>query len=100
MNQHEERNQPEELIGEFQPGEFAELEVELRRMLQRVDAPQGFAERTIARARGAGASRGARFVMPARLRTWVSGAIAAALVAGIIMTRTMDGPISGRCSRI
>jgi hypothetical protein len=85
VNQHEEGNQPEDLVGEIQPGEFAELEKELRRMLQRVDAPEGFAERTMARARGGGASRGKLLLMPSRLRAWGSGAIAAALVAGILM---------------
>jgi hypothetical protein len=74
-------DQPEEL----NQGEFAELERELRRALQRVDAPQGFAERTMARARGAGAPRGRLLVMPSRLRTWGSGAIAAVLVAGVFI---------------
>jgi hypothetical protein len=80
VNQHDEVNRPEDL-----GGEFAELEQELRRMLQRVDAPEGFAERTMARARGAGASRGKLLTMPSRLRTWGSGAIAAALVAGVLI---------------
>jgi hypothetical protein len=81
VNQHEELNQP----GELNPGEFAELERELRQALERVDAPQGFVERTMARAHKDHATRGKLLVMPSRLRTWVSGAIAAALVAGVFL---------------
>jgi hypothetical protein len=74
LNQPEDLNQPDE--------SFAELEQELTQALRRVDAPADFAERTMARVQPAGTPRGKLLTMPARLRVWGGGAIAAALVAG------------------
>ncbi|HEX9201303.1 MAG TPA: hypothetical protein VF865_17215 [Acidobacteriaceae bacterium] len=83
MNQPEDLNQPEEFN---EPGEsFAEFEQYLTKALRRVDAPQGFVERTMARAEGSGAPRGKILMMPSRLRVWSSGAVAAALVAGVFV---------------
>jgi hypothetical protein len=81
VDQDQELSQP----GDWnQPDEsFAELEQELTQALRRVDAPAGFAERTMARVQLAGSPRGKLLMMPARLRVWGSGAIAAALVAGV-----------------
>lgn len=83
MKQPEDFDQPEELN---QPGEsFTELEEYLTHALRHVDAPKGFAERTMARAQAAGTPRGKLLMMPSRLRAWTSGAIAAALVAGVFV---------------
>ncbi len=83
MKQPEDFDQPEELN---QPGEsFAELEEYLTQALRRVDAPKGFAERTMARAQASSAPRGKLLRMPSRLRAWASGAIAAALVGGVFV---------------
>lgn len=83
MKQPEDFDQPEELN---QPGEsFAELEEYLTHALRRVDAPKGFAERTMARAQTSSAPRGKLLRMPTRLRVWTSGAVAAALVAGVFV---------------
>ena len=81
MKQPEDFDQPEEL--NEQGESFAELEQYLTQALRRVDAPNGFAERTMARARQAETPRGKLLVMPTRLRVWASGAIAAMLVAGV-----------------
>lgn len=81
MDQDQELNQPEDWN---QPDEsFAELEQELAQALRRVDAPAGFAQRTMARVPASAAPRGKLLTMPARLRVWGGGAIAAALVAGV-----------------
>ena len=82
-------NQPEDL-NQFDQGQetgesFADLERDLRAALQHVDPPKGFAERTMARARETSSPRGKLLMMPQRLRTWGSGAIAAALVAGFLI---------------
>jgi hypothetical protein len=81
VDQDQELNQPEDWN---QPDEsFAELEQELKLALRHVDAPAGFAERTMARVQPAGAPRGKLLTMPARLRVWSGSAIAAALVVGV-----------------
>lgn len=80
------------------PGsELSELEHHLRRALQPVDPPAGFADRVLARARQrelldapakhATESRGPRmFALPGlRSRLWAGGAIAAMLLAGFVM---------------
>lgn len=83
MKQPEDFDQSEELN---QPGEsFAELEEYLTHALRRVDAPIGFAERTMARAKDSPLPRGKVLVMPSRLRAWSSGAIAAALAVGVFV---------------
>lgn len=82
MNQHEDWNQPEELN---QPDEsFKQLEQYLTEALRRVDAPEGFADRVMARARRAPA-RAKILTMPLRARAWLGGAIAAALLAGVFV---------------
>lgn len=65
------------------------FEEELTRAMQRVDAPAGFAERTLARARQLDDERPAakRTVSPrmwSGWRGWASGLAAAALLAGVI----------------
>ena len=64
---------------------FAELEQYLTQALRHVDAPKGFADRTLARAHASGAPRGKILRMPTRLRAWTSGAIAAVLVTGVFV---------------
>lgn len=82
MNQREDFEQPEELN---QPGEsFEELEQYLKGAMRRVDAPEGFADRVIARARPASATAKV-LMMPSRMRIWVSGAVAATLLAGVFV---------------
>ncbi len=57
-----------------------EFEARLAHALRRVDAPEGFTERVLARA-AQDAKLPARVLsMPARLRNWTVGAIAAALL--------------------
>ncbi len=82
MKQPEDFDQPDEL--NEQGESFAELEEYLTHALQRVDAPKGFADRAMARARPAPA-RAKVLMMPSRVRVWVSGAIAAALLAGVLV---------------
>jgi coproporphyrinogen III oxidase len=83
VKQPEDFDRPEEL--NEQGESFAELEEYLTHALRRVDAPVGFVERTMARAEASGAPRGKLLRMPTRLRVWTSGAIAAALVAGVFI---------------
>ncbi len=81
MKLPEDANQPEEVN---QPWEsFAEFEEYLTRALRRVDAPMGFAERTMARAKTSAAPRGKVLTMPARWRALTGGAVAAALLSGV-----------------
>jgi hypothetical protein len=67
-------NQPDETLTQF--------EQELTRAMCAVDPPQGFAERTMARAQEPGAPRARVLTMPRRSQFWASGAIAAAVLAG------------------
>lgn len=84
MNQPEDLNQPEEST---QSGEsFAELEQYLTQALRRVDPPDGFAERTLTRIQSFAPVRAKVVMMPPRGRLWASGAIAAALLAGIFFS--------------
>jgi hypothetical protein len=83
VKQREDLNQPEELNDDG--GEsFADLERYLAEAMRRVDAPEGFADRVMARTRPA--AGGAKvLMMPTRTRAWVGGAIAAALLAGVLV---------------
>ena len=83
MKQPEDFDQPDEWSEQGES--FAELEEYLTQALRHVDAPKGFAERTMARAQAGSAPRGKLLVMPTRLRAWTSGAIAAALFAGVFV---------------
>ena len=75
LNQPEEQNQPEE--------SFAELERQLTQALRPVGPPDGFADRILARAQASAPATAKVIQMPLRRRAWASGAIAAALVAGV-----------------
>jgi hypothetical protein len=67
-------NQPDDLNTEF--------EESLTQALRPVDAPEGFADRVVARSQSApGVAKVIR--MPVRTRAWASGAIAAMLFAGV-----------------
>jgi hypothetical protein len=82
VNRHEDLNQPEELNDGGES--FAELERYLAEAMRRVDAPEGFADRVMARTRPApGKAKILR--MPVRTRAWVTGAIAAMLLAGVLV---------------
>jgi hypothetical protein len=83
VKQPEDFDQPDEL--NEQGESLAQLEQYLTHALRRVDAPKGFAERTLARAQSGSVPRGKLLVMPTRLRAWTSGAIAAALAAGVFV---------------
>ena len=86
MNQPEDLNQSEE---SNQPGDsFAELEQYLTQALQRVDAPEGFAERTLTRIQSLAPVRAKVITMAPRARFWASGAIAAVLLAGVFSEQT------------
>ena len=80
LNQPEEWNQPEE--------SFAELERDLTEELRPVAAPEGFADRIMARAELSGPAQAKVVQMRLRSRVWASGAIAAALFAGILIQQT------------
>ena len=67
-------NQPEEI--------FTQFEKELKEAMRAVDAPEGFAERVLARAEASVLPRARVLTMPHRLRSWTGGAIAAALLVG------------------
>ncbi len=82
MKQHDDLNESE---GPNDDGEsFEELERYLSEAMRRVDAPEGFADRVMARTRSA-PSTAKILRMPSRTRAWVSGAIAAALLAGVLV---------------
>ena len=68
MNQHEEP--------------LTKFEQELTQAMRGVDPPEGFADRVMARAQASERPRARVLQMPARLRMWASGAVAAALLAG------------------
>jgi hypothetical protein len=68
------------------PGEsFEELERYLSQAMQRVDAPEGFADRVMARAKAEAPARAKVLMMPVRSRVWVGSAIAAMLMAGVFV---------------
>ncbi len=69
-------NQPEEVTPEFK----ARLDLALAQALRPVDAPVGFADRLLARAAQEATPPARVISMPARLRNWTVGAIAAALL--------------------
>jgi hypothetical protein len=73
-------NQPEELNPKFEQDQF---ERELTLALRAVDPPEGFAQRTMARAHAVAPFRAKVLWMPLRVRSWAGGAIAAALLAGV-----------------
>lgn len=70
-------NQPEETLTKF--------EQELTEAMRAVDPPEGFAERTMARAQANEQPPAKVLAMPGRLRLWAGGAIAAALLAGALV---------------
>ena len=76
-------NKPEDLKSSLDEQKF---EVELVRMMRRVDPPTGFAERVMVRVTAAAQTRTKVMVMRPRSRVWFSGAIAAALLVGIFFT--------------
>lgn len=70
---------------EIEGREFAEKQFEerLRRAMQRMEAPAGFAETVLQRARVEDAPRrGSLLLMPVRTRAWLSGALAAGMLGG------------------
>ena len=71
-------NQPEEMPDQFEQ-KFAEA-------MRRVDAPGSFADRICARIQAAEPSRGKVLPMTPRMRLWVSGALAAGLLLGVVAT--------------
>ena len=77
MNQFED-------MSEFEQSdlESAEFERQLTRAMQHVDAPEGFAERVLAKA--AEPQKAKVLQMPRRVQAWVGGAVAAALMAGAV----------------
>lgn len=80
-------DQSERRVKRIEEGRVAEAEFEreLVRAMRRVDAPEGFAERVMARARTA--SQAGAVVIPRwrSVRVWTSGAIAAAVLAGVFV---------------
>ena len=72
--------QPEELSSEFEQDQF---ERELTRAMRGVDPPEGFADRVMARALAGVPARAKVLWMPRHAQMWASGAIAAALLAGV-----------------
>jgi hypothetical protein len=74
-------SQPEE--------QWSRFEEELSDAMRRVDPPEGFAERVMARAQANDKPRARIVPFPRRARVWVSGAIAAALLAGVFVAEQM-----------
>ena len=70
-------NQPEESLTQF--------ERELMQALRGVDPAEGFADRVMARAQVSAKPRARVLAMPARVRYWSSGAVAAAVLAGALL---------------
>ena len=75
------RDEGREIEGrEFEEKQFEER---LRRAMQRMDAPAGFAETVLQRVRVEDAPRRASLLtMPVRTRAWLSGALAAGMLGG------------------
>jgi hypothetical protein len=69
--------------------QLSRFEEELSGAMRRVDPPEGFAERVMARARANDKPRARIVRFPHRTRVWVSGAIAAALLAGVFVAEQM-----------
>jgi hypothetical protein len=70
-------NQPEESLTKF--------EQELTQAMRAVDAPEGFAERVMARAQAKERLPARVYALRPAARVWMSGAIAAALLAGVFV---------------
>jgi len=81
VNQPEELKQTEDL--KRREDALAKFERELTLAMRAVDPPEGFAERTMARAVAPSPVRAKVLWMPRRVRLWAGGAIAAALLAGV-----------------
>ena len=62
----------------------------LRQQLRPVHEPRGFADRVLARADADVAVPAKVIVMPARRRVWTSGAVAAAVVLGGLLTQQAE----------
>lgn len=63
-----------------------EFEQKLADAMRRVDAPERFADRAYARIQAAEPTRGKVLPMTPRMRLWASGALAAALLLGVVAT--------------
>jgi hypothetical protein len=74
-------SQPEE--------QWSRFEEKLSDAMRRVDPPEGFAERVMARAQADDRPRARIVPFLRRARVWVSGAIAAALLAGVFVAEQM-----------
>ena len=79
MNQLDEANRPEDYSGES----FAEFEADLKQALRPLDAPEGFADRVMARVLDEEKPDLRVLTMKPRRRVWIGGAIAAALLGGV-----------------
>jgi hypothetical protein len=76
-------NQPEEW-NDFEPMS-PEFEARLTQALRPVAAPEGFADRVMARAAQSASPRARIFAMPSRARMWAITATAAALLFGGVL---------------
>jgi hypothetical protein len=81
VKQHDDFEPTEELKDSGES--FEELELYLYQAMRRVDAPEGFADRVMERAKAAAPAKAKVLVMPLRPRLWVGSAIAAALLMGV-----------------
>ncbi|HEY5056136.1 MAG TPA: hypothetical protein VII58_08240 [Acidobacteriaceae bacterium] len=92
MSQFESENER----NEFEPEKFenadsenaeferARFEAELTLALRQVEAPEGFAERVLAKATEAEPRKAKVLQMPRRVQVWVGGAVAAALMVAAV----------------
>ena len=66
---------------------LTQFERVLTQAMRGVDPPEGFAERTMARAQAQASERPRAKIltMPRRMRSWATGAIAATLLAGVFV---------------
>jgi hypothetical protein len=64
---------------------FTQFEQELTQAMRAVDPPEGFAGRVLARAQASVRPRARVLTMPRRWQSWATGAIAAALLAGVFV---------------
>ena len=67
-----------------------QFEEYLRGQLRPVAEPRGFAERVLARAESEPAAPAKVIVMPSRRRIWTSGAVAAAVLVGGLLTQEVE----------
>lgn len=69
---------------------MTELETELMEAMRRVDAPDGFADRVLARTGGIPSAQAKGSFMPHPVQIWLGGAVAATILGGAFWTHEFE----------